>query len=316
MNLRHILSAVIGSSFFLFAHVATFTAPPEPQVQMYVRDAQGEQVKQLGVAVPYTLEVVITNVQGEIDDLVIQNSNEALLHRQGVTRAVNSINGVSTSKLIYRYSLRFDRQGSYTIGPARVRWSGVHLESPKITVLVSKAVKQKQSSNDVQLQLIVDTPDLVVGESTQFRIRFFSGVSAGLSHIAQPTFEQFDAKPFEGPYAGTEDQNGTTANYLEWVTQLVPKEEGTFVIPAIVGEYKVPRRHGSMLDDDFFGGLFSHGSLHKTITSNPVEIHVNPLPENPEPIAAVGQFTDLKLFIDQKAVKEGEGVVLRLELEG
>ncbi len=100
--------------------------------------------------------------------------------------------------------------------------------------------------------------------------------------------------------------------YVQWQWEMYPTKPGEFLIPAYSADYEVPTK-----DNHLFGGFFMFNRAdHKRVYSNAVTIKVSPLPHSKLPVHAVGQFERFSAEIKPGVAKEGEGMVLALEIEG
>lgn len=68
----------------------------------------------------------------------------------------------------------------------------------------------------------------------------------------------------------------------------------------------------------FFDDSFSTSARTKILKSNPIKISVNPLPlkGKPEKFSGVVGVFEINSFLDKKSVKVGDGVTLKIELQG
>lgn len=306
----------IGSIAFVLCMLATFVAcAADPRIFLTLQDINGDALEQAAAGVPFIVEVVIQGLEGAVDSLTIQGAEKFASARQGVTQSIQTINGVTTSKMIHRFAMRIDSSGTYQLGPVIVTHSGKEYRSQPVRVQVGKKKAFKQQPT-AQITMSIDKDLIVPGEATTFRIRFYADETVSLSRMTTPEFGALHAEKLEGPTSGYDTSDGKDRYYLEWQTKIYADQPGSYRIPAVTAEYRIPRKNGSLMDDDFFGGLFSRGTNVQQETSNSLEVTVNSLPPTKKNIAGVGVFSELSLAVDQDTVPMGDGVVLRLELIG
>jgi hypothetical protein len=296
------------TSFTLLAAEAT--------VVLVIKDMNGDTLEQAAAGVPFVAEVIIQGLEGSVDNVTIQGAEKFSVARQGVTQQVQTINGVTTRKMIYRFAIRIDSSGTYQLGPVLVTHSGRDYASAPVRVQVGKKKAFKEQPT-AEIRLSIDKDLLVPGEATIFRVRFYADEQVSISRMGMPEFGALHAGELEGPVSGYDTSHGNNRYFLEWRTQLYADEPGSYRIPAIVAEYRSPRKHGtSLLDDDFFAGLFSRASQLQQETSNSLEITINNLPPTNKQVAGVGVFSSVSLACDRDTLPVGEAAVLTLEVIG
>lgn len=315
MNVNLVRKKIGKFSLLILLCLQVLASAQDVEVTLVLKDVDGGSLEHAAVGVPFIAEVVIQGLQGDVDAVNIAGIEKFVVNKQGVTRSVRTVNGVTASKLIHRFAIRIDSAGTYQLGPITVKQSGAEYVGRAVRLQVGKKKLAKQQES-VEIRLLVDKPQVVAGESTQFRIRFYPDEGVSLSQMSQPEFEKLEAGNIEGPYSGYEPVNGKNRYYLEWHTTIVTDTPGKYLIPAITAEYKTPRRRGSLLEDDFFASLFSRTSNYKRVTSNSIGLVVKPLPETKEPVVGVGVFSDITISVDPRKARMGEGIVLKLELVG
>ncbi len=122
-------------------------------------------------------------------------------------------------------------------------------------------------------------------------------------------------EPFQGPSRDQVDVQGTQMVRLTWSTKLYPRQKGTIRVPGIQVEYgKIQERQ------ETFGTIFSWAfsrdeQLHR-LTSDDLVLTIDPLPDSPHHVDAVGVYRSCETQVDRTAVSQGEAVTLTVELTG
>ncbi len=108
--------------------------------------------------------------------------------------------------------------------------------------------------------------------------------------------------------------DGVEYDYHEWTWELYPQQEGTCLIPAYSADYIMPNKKNDLFS--MFTAVFPTVNEQKRVYSNGLSLSVKKLPPTKIPAQAVGTFQGFKARLESHAIKQGEGTVLMLELEG
>lgn len=306
----------------LFAILATHGAP-QPSVRLSVTSDQGVALKQVAAGKPFIVEVSLTGIRnsgainiGGIDNFTVE--------KQSMRMAI--INGASTAR--HTYSVIIDEPGIYRLGPVEVDDAGTVYRSPVIAVRVGEGFvedaaaaatkKRKESSKKALLQVSCDKHTVVVGEKFTCYVRFlFSRDNISLQQIQVPNFEFIEEKK-SGPTSGKQVLDGISYDYLEWTWEFIARDAGKKRITGFTADYIQQQQddinHTNIMSD--FHRLFHGFADKKRINAPPISIIVHELPPFQQEVKAVGLFSRLDAFVDASIAKEGDGLVLTLELEG
>ncbi len=298
--------------FFIFFMVV----PICTKIRMRAKTIDGERIEQAVVGQPFVLEVTIKDASSTMRAPTVYGLDRFEAKRTGMY--MSSINGKSTVK--YSYQVRIDRPGMYTIGPARLDDNGNQMESGTITLEVSnqqvgKHRKQRRAQEVVLLRLSVAKDRVVVGERVPCTLRFYyKNPKLELTRIGKPDIKWCAIKKQQKPMAGKAHVNGTSYHYVEWQWDLYPQKEGDVIVPAYHVDYTLESKR-----DHFFGSfsvMFGPRRERKRVYSNSVCLQVDLLPEYNGTVHAIGDFNAARATITPAVAKEGEGMVLSIELEG
>lgn len=289
----------------------------DARVSMEIRPENGVH-GQVVIGQPFIIDVIIDDVQGSVQVPTIKGLERFNAHRTGMY--MSTINGRSSTR--YSYQVRIDTVGSYTIGPAVVHYQQQELISNVVNVTVAKDIATSTSLGKNQqeakafLRLMVDTESVVVGQKIGCTLRFYyQDSSLSLQNLGMPELPGFDVKNMSNVEGGIADNNGVPYRYAQWHWDMYPTKPGEFIIPAYNIDYEVPSHDNNRL----LGGLFMFMSARvdrKRVYSNAITIKVLPLPHYDGEVHAIGVFERIAGEIKPGMAREGEGMVLVIEIEG
>jgi len=102
-----------------------------------------------------------------------------------------------------------------------------------------------------------------------------------------------------------------TYNVIQWNWFATADKVGTFIIPAFGADYiEQTSTNQNILLSSFFSSI----GRRKRVYSNALKIQVNPLPQSNKHIDGIGEFISFDAKLDPVAAREGEGMVLTLQL--
>ena len=260
------------------------------------------------------------------------------------------INGSMSQSLSISYVLAPKKEGKLTIGPASILIAGNKTESNSIALEVLKGnTNQNQgqqnnaSRNGNQNQSQQDNSNETTGENDLFVRSFLNKKSCFLgeqivithkvySRLNLVGFQNFKAPAYNGFWSQEENRNKQITLQTENVdglsyyvaevnqTYLFPQRTGKLSIDAVEITCVVRRqtnRRPSNLFEQFFGSG-GYEDVQMKIKSKPVQVEVNPLPENgkhPNFSGAVGNFS-FKAELNKDKLKANDGLNLKISLNG
>lgn len=306
---------IVGNFFIIFfCGIGSFL---HAKISLEIRTDNGT-ANSVVVGQPFTLDVVIDEVYGSIPNPSIKGLDKFNARQCGAYSS--SVNGKATAR--YSYQISINKIGSYVLGPATITYQQQELVSNEVRVDVVKdiAVAQTNNQNGIAiaeaktfLRLMVSAESVVVGQKIDCMLRFYyQDPSMSLTSIGSPNLVGFDVKEGSPLEQGTAQIDGVDYRYVQWQWEMYPTKPGEFLIPAYSADYEVQIR-----DNHFFSGFFMVSRAdRKRVYSNAITIKVSPLPHSHIPVHAVGQFERFSAEIKPGVAKEGEGMVLALEIEG
>ncbi|MGB8367014.1 MAG: BatD family protein [Candidatus Babeliales bacterium] len=312
------LGKIVGK-LFLFILFLPFFVSLHAQITLRAIDNAGNDLQQVGVGEPFVLEVEVMDGNNSTQVPTIIGLDRFFAKRTGLYMC--TINGQSTVK--YSYQVRIDRVGSYEIGPAVITDHKKKQSSNIINVVVGKqSIKQKTTTQKKGrggakqfLRLLVEKDNVVVGQKIPSSLRFyFNNNALELKQVGKPELSTGEVKNIQGAVKGTEIIDGAIYNYVEWRWDFYPSQSGKIIIPAYSIDFDVQPKRTHALDN--FSILFGPRAERKRVYSNSVDIQVDPLPPHDGSIQAVGHFKKMEAHVKPAVVKEGEAMVLTIDLEG
>lgn len=311
------MGKIVGNFFIIFISFVTFLI--DARISMEVRTENGT-TNRVVVGQPFTVDVVIDEVYGSIPAPIIQGLNNFAARQSG--SYMSSVNGKATAR--YSYQVRIDTIGSYVLGPATVVHQQQPLVSNELRIDVVKDVgvvqhnnKNSKATTDSKtfLRLMIDSESVVVGQKIGCILRFYyQDPSISLLNIGVPELPGFDVKEGNKLEHGVADIEGMEYRYVQWQWDMYPTKPGEFLFPAYNADYEI-----SSKDNHFLSGflmLIGNRAERKRVYSNAVTLKVLPLPHCDLPVHAVGVFERFSAEIKPGMAKEGEGMVLTMEIEG
>ncbi|HLJ31210.1 MAG TPA: BatD family protein [Candidatus Babeliales bacterium] len=305
---------IVGKIFIICCSVMSLYI--DARIYMEVRTENDTQ-NRVVVGQPFTLDVVIDDVYGSIPSPTIKGLDK-FPHRQSGSY-MSSVNGKAMIR--YSYQVSIDAIGSYVLGPATVMYQQQELVSNQVHVEVVKDVgTQQQSKNNksadskIFLRFMVDNESVVVGQKIGCILRFYyQDPSISLANVGTPELSAFDVKETSQLEHGVAEIDDVQYKYVQWRWDMYPTKPGDFVIPAYNADYEIPSK-----DNHFLAGflMLMNRAERKRVYSNALTLKVAALPYCDFPVHAVGVFERFSAEIKPGMAKEGEGMVLTMDIEG
>ena len=311
------MDKIVGK--FIAYIVLLFCSNAWPSIQLTLSDSDGNSINQIGVGQPCVLEVSIEGINNTQVRPEINGLDNCYWRNNGVM--ITAING--HTKIKHKYRARFDAPGFFVIGPAKINNNGDLLISNTVGITVSeqssnqKAIQNKNqvSPHQAFLKLTADKDRIVLGETIKCSVRFYYGNDVtNLAPINQQEIPGFTLIDGNQAQRGTETINGKQYNYIDLQWSMSANQAGKKTIPAYHADFTIrSHAHRNLNHLSMFLSTFGE---QKRVYSNALTITVDPLPNHAGPVHAIGNFTAYSARLDPAVAKEGEGMVLTIELEG
>jgi len=256
----------------------------------------------------------------------------------GSQQGFESING--SVSMSYTYFLSAKREGTFTIGAAKISVGGKTFSSDPITIKVSagsgNVPTQNNNSNntngnnntssqtsnnqgDVFVALSLNKTKAYLGEEIIATFKLYSRLDvSGIQFDKAPTFSGFWSQEVELPQQinlTTETVNGVS--YQVGVlkkTVIYPQRTGSLTIESFEGEVMARK----LVKQQGFWGIFNqYQDIPVKFASTPKTVTVTALPPNaPTSFTnAVGDFS-FDVNIDQTEAKTGDALTLKVNIKG
>jgi uncharacterized glyoxalase superfamily protein PhnB len=254
------------------------------------------------------------------------------------------VNGNVSQSLSFSYIVRAQKEGTYEVGPARIKANGQVIQSNALTIKVKKgAPAQQQAQQGVQQQpqqqqqaqqprapggedvfakIEVSRTNVMLGEKLTARLKVYTRFSiVGFDSMDFPSFDGFYNRAVDqGNQIQMEQEVVNGVTYQVGVIRtfvLYPQKTGKLEISPLsmtaIVRQEVQGRRRSFWDP--FG--ISYQDIPMELRSKPVTITVDPLPAG-RPVDFSGLTGNFKLTakMDRNEVRSNEAVNLTVTISG
>lgn len=241
----------------------------------------------------------------------------------------------SATKYTYTYVLLAEKEGKFTINPAKIKVKDYEFTSNSLNIEVVKASEKKQNQkNQAQpsaskitqanlfVKVDVDRKSVYMGEHVVATIKVYTRLNiAGFGDSKFPSFKGFLSQEIPTPgqiSLERENVNGTIYN-VGVIRKLIlfPQHTGNITIDPFELECIIRQRKSSGnrgFFDDFFD---NYQDIRVPRKSKPVTIRVKEFPAN-KPLSfngAVGSFR-MSATVDKDSVKANDAITLKVNVSG
>lgn len=281
---------------------------------------------------PFTLSVEVTGAQQlDTPPAVPPISQYARFVRSASSTSIQMVNGATTASVTYQFTFVATRTGSYQVPSLEVRANGQTLRTAPFSVSVTDtpaAGTPGELAPGVPRNAI-----LLVAEASRRRVypnqpitveyRLFTQVDVtSYSVTTSPSTEGFWAEEVPMPDGPTVEQvlrDGVqyTSAVLRRVT-LFPTSPGTRRLDPMVIEVqaRIRRRGGSVFDNVFGGGLFD-STVPLVISSQAIQIEVEPLPPGrTDAFTGIVGSLDVTASLDRADVDANQAATITVQVSG
>lgn len=288
-------------------------------VEFKIKALDGAPLESAGVGVPFLVEVKVvgreTNQRPSLKGL--ENFNVQYLG----PRLAPADNGERYTT--FTYKVRIDKEGKYVLGPATLYVNGAQAQSKAVRVTVADkqvvdqayAKKTHADAQDALVELSVDKTKVFVGERVKVTLSFLGKKNtAELDHFEEPDLSAFNKGEKAGPITESKIINGIEYYKVSWTWHVYPKKAGQCIIPACRCCYLLKIEESGLLAR--ISPFFKVHIEPRIAYSNACVLQVQELPAYQGHVDAVGKFVRFDASINPSVAQEGEGMVLKFELEG
>ena len=198
----------IGSKSYLWLFLFLFVGFSKADVKITLSAIDKESARQtetVSAGVPFILNISIfgdNDVKGAPN---VSSIEQFLLQQFGSSMNITTINGVTNRKRNFRYLLRINQPGNYSLGPVSVEVDGKQYKSDVLCINVdlaslAKNKADKEKNKDIEFQISIDKSNVFVGQQIVFEAKVYNVKSdISLKGIGQPQFDNFTFTPLQGP---------------------------------------------------------------------------------------------------------------------
>jgi hypothetical protein len=280
------------------------------------------------------LKVTVSGTTQNLPDPQLPGLADFQVSNAGASQNYSWVNGQTTASVTHNFVLSPKQVGHFTIPPIRLQAEGKTLETTPLTIDVVKgdpsalpaepsqpaATPQgsaEQGSPAVFVTGSVDKASAYVGEPVTYSFRLYNRAA----FTRQPQYQPPDTSGF-----WMEDlppqRNFRTAvkgipyQAVEVRSALFPTHAGKATIGSAALNVAIQNVSGDPFNGDIFANFFG-GGQEKTLRSEPITVHVKPLP-TPAPAGfhgAVGEY-DLSAQLDKTSTQVGQPLTLTVSVSG
>lgn len=296
---------------------------------------------------PFDLNVEVTGAQTADGEPVLPDDigEFADLMSTGRTSTVRMVNGETRVSVIWVYRFQPNREGSFLVGPIEVQVGGQTLYTDPLALIIGNAPPQGSApppsqtrpqprpqqpqepavtGDDIFITAEVSDRRVFVGEPVIVEYRIWTRVNVSqysATELPANTGFWVEEFPIATPEVEQIERDGVPfATAVIRKVALFPTGPGTRTVEplGIEAQIRVRRRSNDVLDDFFNRSLL--GRLEPVlVSSDPVEIQVDPLPDGqPRGFSGFVGNVDMSLVLDRGRVETNDAVslTLRLQAEG
>jgi BatD DUF11 like domain len=291
------------------------------------------------------LTLTIIGVNDRLDPISLPVLDGFSAKYLGPSTSVSIVNGNYHSERSFIYNLFPNKAGQFQIPPISATIAGQTYRTKPINVEVFATSAQAQASSGisdqiqapsteslkdkVMIKVSVDKREVYLNERVPLSIKLLV-TDVPIRDIQYPQFDKqgLTVDDFEKPQQGSVVINGVRYDIVEFKTNIYPNRLGDLSLDPVQIQskviYKTAQDNSINQDDSFFGSnIFnnffdSYTTQPLTVTSQPVQLHVSPLPEYHRPrdfSGAIGQF-DFQAGISPLQVKAGDPLTLKMHVKG
>ncbi len=292
------------------------------------------------------LTLTFTGVKDNLDPISLPVLDGFSAKYLGPSTSVSIVNGDYHSERSFIYNLFPNKVGRFQIPSISATVAGHTYRTKPIDVEVFESAAQAQASggtsgqnqapsaeslkDKILVMVSVDKFDVYLNERIPVTIKLLVN-DVPLRDIQYPQFDKtgFVVDDFEKPQQSSGVINGVRYDTVEFKTNIYPDRLGDLTIgPAqIQGNiiYKTGQSNPFNQDNNFFGpdvfnNFFdSYATRPITVASQPVLLHVSPLPSERRPndfSGAIGQSFDFRVSVSPLKVKAGDPLTLKMDVTG
>lgn len=267
------------------------------------------------------MEIRVSGSRKSDDPPVLQGLESFLVTTGGTSSRVEIINGKVNSGVDYTYFIQPKKTGTFKIGPIKVTVDGKTFESKRHTLVVRTATQPGSSDpGPVFVQASVSSRDIYVDEQVIYKLKLYYRVNVGNLSLRLPEVEYVRFQQLGRPLEYPSTHEGLAYQVLEVRHALVASKQGDLIIPPSRMKMTVRQAGSRSRFDSFFNNSLSGFSSGRplTLTTEPMDLHVNALPEDGRPADFTGIVGTFQMIstLAPSTLKAGDSATLTIQVKG
>ena len=252
---------------------------------------------------------------------VLHGLESFLVTNGGTSSRMEFINGKVNSGIDYTYFIQPRKIGEFKIGPIKVNVDGKTYESESQSLVVRTASQSGSSDRGpVFVQASISSQDIFVDEQVLYTLKLYYRVNIGNLSLGLPEMEYVSFHQLGQPLEYQSTYEGRTYQVLEIRHAMMVSKQGDFIITPSRLKMTVRQAGSRSRLGNFFNDSFSGFSSNRplTLTTDPINLHVNPLPKEGRPAdftGLVGTF-QVASTLEPSTLKAGESATLTIQVKG
>ena len=244
-----------------------------------------------------------------------------LVTNGGTSSRVEIINGKINSGVDYSYFIQPQKVGKFEIGPIRVTIDGKTFES-NTQSLVVRAASQSDSPDrgPVFAQANVSSQEVYVDEQAIYTLKLYYRVNVSNLSLSLPDMQYVSFQQLGRPLEYQATYANRTYQVLEIRHALMVSKPGAFTLNPARLKMTVRQSGSNSRFDNFFNDAFTGRSSNRplTLTTDPMDLHVNALPEAGKPTGFTGLVGTFQMTstLGPASLKARESATLTIQVEG
>ena len=306
-----------------------------------ISDAQADSISvevslsrdKIGLDEQSTMQVTLSGASQNLPEPDIPNMPNIEVYSQGRSSNISIVNGQMSASVTYRYLLVPQQAGSFPISNIGVLYNRKRYKGNTVTLTVlnkgtatppqlEQKAEEKSSpgqTKDYFLEAEIDNKQPYVNEQVTLTLRFFIGVQYyGSPELSEPATTGFWTEVLGNKTPYFQKVKNRTYKVIERKYALFPTQTGELTIGRATIRTTVAVQSRNYRDPfSAFGDFFGRGQ-EVTSRSDPITIHVRPIPDKNRPKAftgTIGRFT-ISARADKQQVEVNQPVSVEFAISG
>jgi hypothetical protein len=267
---------------------------------------------------PFQFQITVSGTRNA-GTPVIENAADFDMQSGGTSTQIQIINGVTSSSGVTTFLLYPKKEGTFTVGPAKVEVDGQTYSSRTVRLKVVKESAAEIAPKDKPyfVTSTVNNKKPFVNEQIEYVFRFYRRAQLADAKLDLPNFNGFWKEETQKQKDFQQIKNGLQWAVTEVRFALFPEKPGELEIPpAILNARFIVQGKRQSPFDSFFGDSFFSQRQSKSyrLKSKSIKLKIRSLPEK-KFSGLVGRF-QLESHLSKRELSVGESTTLTLKIKG